>query len=237
MFSSNTMAATAATAATAWMPMEIEVEAFELPEFDAPLPADPAEAAYQAPITMRDVEAAVNEALARREEEELAIREQLQQEAYAAGIEQGRMEAEHAIQTAFNSAVEALWLASEEVRASEARWIVNLQDNVAALAAGIARHVIGREVRADDTLIRSMAQRAAAEFPQDHPLAIRVNPQDLETLKLALADSPRTGESRWIPDARIERGGCILEGRDRIVDGRVDTALERVYRQLSGHNA
>jgi flagellar biosynthesis/type III secretory pathway protein FliH len=35
----------------------------------------------------------------------------------------------------------------------------------------------------------------------------------------------------------VERGGCVIEGRDRIVDGRVDTALERIYRGLSGHHA
>ena len=29
----------------------------------------------------------------------------------------------------------------------------------------------------------------------------------------------------------------LLEGRERIIDGRVDTALERVYRQLTGNHA
>jgi flagellar biosynthesis/type III secretory pathway protein FliH len=38
-------------------------------------------------------------------------------------------------------------------------------------------------------------------------------------------------------DSRIQPGGCVVEGRERIIDGRVDTALERLYRQLSGNNA
>jgi hypothetical protein len=29
----------------------------------------------------------------------------------------------------------------------------------------------------------------------------------------------------------------VVEGRERIVDGRVDTALERVYRRLTYNNA
>ncbi len=38
---------------------------------------------------------------------------------------------------------------------------------------------------------------------------------------------------QWLPDPRIAAGGCLIEGRDRIVDGRVDTALERLYRRLT----
>jgi flagellar biosynthesis/type III secretory pathway protein FliH len=41
----------------------------------------------------------------------------------------------------------------------------------------------------------------------------------------------------WVPDARIARGGCVVEGRERIVDGRVDSALERVYRRLAHRHA
>ena len=28
------------------------------------------------------------------------------------------------------------------------------------------------------------------------------------------------------------RGGCLVEGRERIIDGRVDTSLERAYRSI-----
>ncbi len=42
---------------------------------------------------------------------------------------------------------------------------------------------------------------------------------------------------RWMADERVERGGCLIEGRERIVDGRVDMALERIYRALSGRHA
>jgi flagellar biosynthesis/type III secretory pathway protein FliH len=38
---------------------------------------------------------------------------------------------------------------------------------------------------------------------------------------------------RWIGDSNVERGGCLTEGRERIIDGRVDTALERAYRTIA----
>ena len=47
------------------------------------------------------------------------------------------------------------------------------------------------------------------------------------------ADLGPRRESHWIADHRISTGGCVVEGRDRIIDGRVDTALERAYRRLA----
>lgn len=40
-------------------------------------------------------------------------------------------------------------------------------------------------------------------------------------------------EAAWHADPLVEPGGVVVEGRDRIIDGRVDTALERVYRRLT----
>jgi flagellar assembly protein FliH len=238
-----------ASLATAWMPDHMESAAFDFPELDAtPLepapnaravPRDPREQALNAlrEQARLEAEAALREALAEREADEAALREQLQQEAYAAGVAAGRAEAEAAVRDATASALQALWLATEEVRTAETRWLAALQDNIAALVAGAARHVVVREVTADDAFVRELAARAVAEFPQDHPLHVRVHPSDLATLKGAVAGWPRTGELRWTADPRVERGGCVVEGRERIVDGRVDMALERIYRRLSGHHA
>jgi flagellar biosynthesis/type III secretory pathway protein FliH len=50
-------------------------------------------------------------------------------------------------------------------------------------------------------------------------------------------DGAEQRPAHWIADAQVKSGGCVVEGRDRIVDGRVDTALERVYRRLAHQNA
>ncbi|MEP6619448.1 MAG: hypothetical protein ABJE47_09040, partial [bacterium] len=75
------------------------------------------------------------------------------------------------------------------------------------------------------------------EFPIEEALRIRINPVDLTALAVAPGgDAVRIAPGReiaWIPDSRVIQGGCLVEGRDRILDGRVDTGLERVYRRLS----
>ncbi|MGH7619134.1 MAG: FliH/SctL family protein, partial [Gemmatimonadaceae bacterium] len=62
----------------------------------------------------------------------------------------------------------------------------------------------------------------------DQGVRIRVNPLDLSLLTAGDGSNATiTGnrDASWLADPRVSRGGCLIEGRDRIVDGRVDTAL------------
>ena len=179
----------------------------------------------------RDYEAQLA-AMAARHEAEL-------QEAYAAGHAAGQADGAAQAEQLLANAMTVLEEARAQLVAHEDRWLAHLQENVAVLAVGVARHVIGREIAGDDTLVRTRVAAAVAEFPLHEPLTLRVHPDDLSLLKMAF-ELERGGdlrEPRWIADDRVARGGCLVEGRERIVDGRVDTALERVYRQLSGQHA
>ena len=180
---------------------------------------------------VREFEAQLAE-IAARHEQELA-------EAYAAGAAEGQREGAAAAERRLAPAISALTEARDQLAALEDRWLANLDENVAVLAVGVARHVIGREIGTDDALVRERVATAIAEYPLDQALSLRVNPADLATLKAAfdVARAIGTRELRWTADERIARGGCLVEGRERIVDGRVDTALERVYRRLSGQHA
>lgn len=104
---------------------------------------------------------------------------------------------------------------------------------------GVARHIIARKVGADSKIVRELTRAAIAEFPVDEPLRIRVHPDDLVAIEGAREIAGAVGErtASWIADATVARGGCMVEGREQIIDGRVDTALERVYRQLSDTHA
>ncbi len=160
-------------------------------------------------------------------------------EAYQHGFDEGRLEGEAAEQARLRTVVAAAEEALELLREGEARWMGTIEENVCALAVAIARHVIGREVATDPEVVAGLVRRALDEFPVDQPLRIRVHPQDLAQLQRAGADGHSPGdftagrEARWIPDPVVAPGGCIVEGRERIVDGRVDTALERLYRRLT----
>jgi len=198
-----------------------------------------------------DVQAAFDDSAARTATAAAAAAAELvaaQQEAldaaYLRGVADGREQGEAAERARLRGAMMAAESALDDVRAGETRWLANIEENIAAISIGVAQQIVVREVSAAPEIVLALVSRAVQEFGLDQALSIRVNPGDLASLQSAereLADAMTTSASgrdvRWLHDARIEPGGCVVEGRERIVDARVDTGLERLYRRMTYTNA
>ncbi|MEO8945577.1 MAG: FliH/SctL family protein [Gemmatimonadaceae bacterium] len=165
--------------------------------------------------------------------------EDVRSAAYAAG----RLDGELTEATRLRDVVSAAESALDSIRACEVKWQECVTENISALALTVARHIVGRELRTDAAGVADLVKRALAEFPIDQPMRVRVNPHDLSLLSqpLVAGGDPvpiaPNRDVRWLADGRIQPGGCVVEGRERIVDGRVDTALERLYRKLTDNVA
>lgn len=174
----------------------------------------------------------------RAEAEERHEQERLLKEAYGKGFEEGRREGEQAEGTRLRNAVRAAEQALAEVRENEDRWISSIEENICALSVSIARQILDYELQMDPAGVERLVQRAIEEFPIDQPVRIRIHPRDQAVIE-SRSSEPRMPtsmngrESQWLPDANLVPGGCLIEGRDRIIDGRIDTALERIYRRLT----
>jgi flagellar assembly protein FliH len=156
--------------------------------------------------------------------------------AYSRGLADGEAAARAEVDEEIGSAMALFSDALDSVRRHEARWLGNAEENIAALAVMVARHILQREVSTDPSFVRDVVERAMAQYPLDQELTIRINPEDFQTCRASIDDAGRH-EIRWISDAAVLRGGCLMEGRERIIDGRVDTALERAYRSMGGVQA
>ncbi len=156
--------------------------------------------------------------------------------AYSRGRADGERAARAGVDEEIASAMALLSEALNTVQLHESRWVSNAEENIAALAVMVARHIVQREVNADPSFVRDVVQMAMTQYPIDQEITIRINPEDLTACRASIEDSGRR-EIRWISDVSILRGGCLMEGRERIIDGRVDTALERAYRSLGGVQA
>jgi flagellar biosynthesis/type III secretory pathway protein FliH len=206
-----------------------------------PAAAPVADAEEQDALIEAIAEAAAAEAAAKAAAAEAHRRDV--EAAYRRGHEEGREAGARDEAERLRSAVAAAEAALGEVQAKEAQWTGAIEENVCALAVAVARHLLGRELAQAPESVAELVRRALAEFPLDQPLRIRMHPSDLVALSVALDAEGEPiqitagREASWLADPRVEPGGCVVEGRDRIVDGRVDTALERVYRQLTQSHA
>lgn len=162
---------------------------------------------------------------------------QAAEDGYARGYEQGFKAGEFAEGARLRSTLAALEEGLVSLERESARWVGNAEENICALAVAVARHLIGRELSTSPELVVEAVRLALAEFPVGEAVRVHLNPQDLQVVTAALADGEGrpAGRSavRWSADARLAPGSCLLEGSDRLVDGRVDMGLERLYRRLS----
>ena len=159
-------------------------------------------------------------------------------EGYARGLADGERKGLAAAYGEVQDAVAVLSNVIEKMREVASLGPSILEENIAALAVVVARQIVARAVDLEPVLVADLVRRALTEFPIDQSVRIRVHPLDLSMLTLnagAHEATPITGarDVSWLADARVARGGCLVEGRDRIIDGRVDTALERAYHRMA----
>ncbi|MGH7504329.1 MAG: FliH/SctL family protein [Longimicrobiales bacterium] len=171
------------------------------------------------------------------EELELVRRQAELEEAYARGLQDGVAESRRNDGERVEHALLALTDAVETIHGSAGAWTRSAKEHVVAIAVAIARHIIDREMKGDMHAVADLVRKGLTNFPIDEAVRIRVHPQDLSAISTA---SPGGGGIRiapgrnvqWIADPDLATGGCVIEGRRGVVDGRVDLALERIYRKL-----
>ena len=166
-----------------------------------------------------------------------ATREREREEAYERGfndgVDAGRAQARQELGPNLIASVRVV----AEVEDFKDALMEQMQDNLTALSLAVARQLVEREVRAEPEVVANLVRNALSHFPLDQKLRIRMNPVDLSSISRERSENrtPVTAgrEVRWLPDEGIARGGCVVEGPERIVDGRIDLALERIFRTVS----
>ena len=170
------------------------------------------------------------------------VHQQALDDAFTQGFDAGREAGAIAERVRIEAPLAAVSGLLDELREREARWVERMEENLCALAVAVGRQLFDAELQASPAHVGTLVRRALTEFPIDQPVTMRVNPSDLASITAhAVADGGHAPigrvDAQWIPDLRIAPGGFVVEGRDRVVDGRVDTALERLYRRLTGTGA
>jgi len=158
--------------------------------------------------------------------------------AYERGFEDGIAEGAAREAGRAHETIAALETVIETLESTRPLWLDQVTKNLQALAVVVARQIVQRELQSDADAIRELVARALGQFPIDVPLTVRLNPRDLSNISAASLE--RSGgdlaagrEVRWRPDPAMEAGGCVVEGPQRLVDGRVDKALLRIYHELA----
>jgi flagellar biosynthesis/type III secretory pathway protein FliH len=156
------------------------------------------------------------------------LEEESRRRGYEAGYAEGRQ--------AGLADVTALMVAA---RAEQERARITAREAAATLARRIAEKIIGREIDLfPHTMAELVAQAIDASRARSGVLSVRVHPEDLATLERTRPDLVArlaTGiEARFVPDAEIDRFGCVVETPLGRLDARLSTQLDALERALLG---
>lgn len=155
---------------------------------------------------------------------------------YATGYAEGLREGEARRADAIRGAADRLASVLAPLREAWEAAAGDRIDDLVALSLAIARHLLQREITSDPTLVSDLARRALSLIPDGAPLVVRMHTADLEALHELFAgglEPPGGRTVRWEADPALERGDILVEGPQRLVDGRTDVALRGLYERLA----
>jgi flagellar assembly protein FliH len=109
----------------------------------------------------------------------------------------------------------------------------DMAQQVLALACGLARQIVRRELALDAAAIVPVVREALGMLVMDGKAAvIKLHPQDLEVLQAPLQEAFPSPALTWLPDATVERGGCMVESGGSVIDGTLSKRWERAVANL-----
>ncbi|NNM31425.1 MAG: hypothetical protein HKO53_00070, partial [Gemmatimonadetes bacterium] len=146
------------------------------------------------------------------------------------GMARGRREMEAELETAL------LALSAAAGRLDEVRGSIgaDLEESAAALAVAVARELVVGDLDSTPDTVLVLVREAVSSFGLDAPLSVRIHPADLALISAGAGGAVAGSRSvAWEPDPELPRGSCLVEGPGKVVDGRLDLALERIYQAIT----
>lgn len=147
--------------------------------------------------------------------------EAARREAYAAGLEEGRRELEQEARR-LRELAESLGTALDSLD-------FRLADEVLNLALDVARQVIAGELAARPERILDVVRLALRQMAESTREArLLLNPEDAGLVRPILNELLDKSRLKIVEDARIVRGGCLIE----TPQGDLDATLQTRWRQV-----
>jgi flagellar assembly protein FliH len=171
--------------------------------------------------------AVLEEATRRAREVADETRRAAQHDGYTAGVETAHAE--------MATMLDAMRELVEGARTERHGLITSAEPEIVKLAVGIAERVLHQQIALDRGVVVEMAKAAIARIVDREKITVRVNPADIERMRLHRDELLALGDvktMRVIEDQRVDRGGVILETDAGSIDAKISTQLREVRKIL-----
>jgi flagellar assembly protein FliH len=166
---------------------------------------------------------------------ELGLKEGFEK-GYGEGLEKGKTEGLHS----YSESVKKWSHLLEETVSERKRLLSDFQPMLVELVGETLHNCLKKEAKRHGQMVVEFAQEALKKARDRLHLKLHLNPEDVEEVesqKEQLQLSVGAGELELVPDARIEKGGCLLETEAGSIDVRLSTIVSQVKDSLSSEIA
>jgi len=159
--------------------------------------------------------------------------EKVREKSFAEGEKTGLDEGHESV----SKALEDLEIFTNKLIENEKNFIRNAEKHVVTLAIAVARRILGREVRSDQDIVIYSVREALRQVADKASILIKVNPEDFQNIiahrrELQQMDK-NFSELDFLEDEKISTGGCVVQTRSGMIDGRLDSQLEEIERNFT----
>ena len=157
---------------------------------------------------------------------------QIMRNAMEAGYLEGRAEGLRAAEEQCADYLKRLAELAHQAIINREKMVKDTEEELAALAIAIAEKVLRRQIAIDPSVVLSLVESALEKVPAGDSVQILAHPDDVDFIKSkwsevrgAVAFGPN-----WelVPDEKVGRGGCIIQTRGGMVDGRIQVQLAEI---------
>jgi flagellar assembly protein FliH len=176
-------------------------------------------------------------------EEAKARAASLERAAWDRGFEAGKAEGIETVRSEYSSLLDLIGRMADEIRSRADRLVAESEREIVRLATAVAEKIVRHVIETDPDATLEIVQEAIRRAQGARSLVVRVNPEDLEMLVMRRAELMDlvidAKNLKIVEDARIGRGGCVVEMDTGAVDARIDeqfAEIGRAFAEELSHN-
>ena len=210
---------------------ETEVEEAPPPE---PAP-DLEEIKRVAAQIVSDAEKQKEELLNEARREAVKIKEEAFNNGRVEGIQQGVKEGKDSLRQETEALRADFHKLAASLKEEKSRVLWESEPEVVDLAMTIARGIVKEELQTNRAVVLAVAKEALMRLSRKEGITIRVNPEEYELIgarKTELIRAADLDTIRFVPDARVERGGCIVDSSGGQIDGRIEVQFDKMKQMI-----
>ncbi len=160
---------------------------------------------------------------------------QMEEDARAAGRDQGYAAGKTAAEDELAPVITTIRELIESIRVQRSAAIAAAEPELVRLAMAVAERVVHGELLTNQSVIVENVRQALTRLVSHEVVTLRVNPVDLDTIRAHRDQIVAAGDVehlRIVEDARVDRGGVMVETDAGTIDAKIATQLREARRAI-----